>query len=66
METDEVRIVAVEDRTAATLLSWIEIFVHTDLENPTRIVTDGWPSYNNLPNLGFIHEVDIHENGIFG
>jgi transposase-like protein len=55
-ETKECFMVPVDRRDAATLLPIIQQFVHPG----TRIFTDEWRSYHNLPQLGFGHNTVNH------
>lgn len=41
-----------ESRNADTIEPIIQANVATDLNNPTRVYTDGWRGYNGLEDLG--------------
>jgi len=48
-----VRLRIVEDATARSLLG----FVRDNVDTGSTVVTDGWPSYNNLSRRGYRHMV---------
>lgn len=49
------RVKVIQDTTAATLCG----FVEGSTERGSRVVTDGWPAYNDLTGRGFVHEATV-------
>ena len=56
-----IRLTVIPDASAETLLPWVESNVARTFEDdngetrPTMDLTDGWPSYNGLGTLGYMH-----------
>lgn len=52
-KTGRVRISKISDASSESLKEFIE----TNIKQSSTIITDGWPSYNNLINMGYEHKI---------
>lgn len=52
-KTGRVRLAKIADASSDSLNNFIE----RNIEKSSTIITDGWPSYANLSNLGYVHEI---------
>ncbi len=52
-KTGRVRIAKIPDASSDCLNTFIE----NNIEQSSTIVTDGWKSYNNLVNMGYLHKI---------
>ncbi|VAX20527.1 hypothetical protein MNBD_IGNAVI01-491 [hydrothermal vent metagenome] len=52
-KTGRVRISKISDASSESLKEFIE----TNIKQSSAIITDGWPSYNNLINMGYEHKI---------
>ena len=51
------------DKSERNLLPVIQYYVQTSVENPSRIITDGFAAYINLDRHGYIHSIELHNRG---
>jgi transposase-like protein len=52
-KTGRMRLAKIPDASSDSLNRFIE----NNIEQSSTIITDGWPSYNNLTNLGYDHKI---------
>ena len=46
-----------------TLIPVIQFYVGTNERNKTLTIIDGWAAYNDLHQLGYLHETELHNKG---
>ena len=51
MRAGRVRMNVIPDASAETLVPWCEL----NIEAGALVITDGWPAYNDLEHLGYVH-----------
>ena len=51
MHAGRVRMNVIPDASAQTLLPWCEL----NIKVGSLVITDGWPAYNDLEKLGYVH-----------
>lgn len=52
MRAGRVRMSCIPDASAETLMPWCEL----NIRPGSRVTTDGWPAYNGLVKLGYLHQ----------
>lgn len=52
-KTGRVRLAKIPDASSESLNKFIE----DNIEKTSTILTDGWPSYSNLSNMGYVHKI---------
>ena len=57
----DVRLEVIPDRDQDS----VEGFIFSNIETDSKIISDGWSSYQGIEYMGYAHDTEIHEKGQF-
>ena len=50
-------------RDRETLVKFFQYYIDTNEENKALIIPDGWAAYDDLDQIGYLHERELHNRG---